>query len=218
MGFDIFYALPLPGTPLWEYGEQVGVIGKETEDVIDYLTRVADAGTYKRYYINLNGAPISEVLFWEYVVRLEASRVYRKNNTQVLNGNLKERYIKKWDKMTASNPRFSLKYTALKFTFITYFVDKYFVGNRVVDSMPRVVIYPIIKYLLFFEYLVQKMYGHNMENNLYIKRIKVKRLARDFVKNTKSKKKNSLRGIVLENREAIVTSVDSVRQSLKSGL
>ena len=218
MKFEIFYALPLPGTSLWEYGEQVGVIGKETEDVIDYLTRVADAGTYKRYYINLNGAPISEVLFWEYVVRLEASRVYRKNNTQVLNGNLKERYIKKWDKMIASNPRFSLKYTALKFTFITYFVDKYFVGNRVVDSMPRVVIYPIIKYLLFFEYLVQKMYGHNMKSNLYIKRKTIKRLADNFSKNTKSKKKSSLRGIVLENREAIVTSVDSVRQSLKSGL
>jgi hypothetical protein len=57
-----------------------------------------------------------------------------------------------------------------------------------------------------------------MENNLYIKRIKVKRLARDFVKNTKSKKKNSLRGIVLENREEVANAIDSVRQVLKSGL
>jgi hypothetical protein len=218
MKFEIFYALPLPGTPLWEYGEQVGVIGKETEDVIDYLTRVADAGTYKRYYINLNGAPISEVLFWEYVVRLEASRVYRKNNIQVLNANLRERYIEMWKKVAASNPRFSLKYTALKFTKITYFVDVFMVGNKFIDSIPRLVIYPIIKYMLFFEYLVQKMYGHNMENNLYIKRIKVKRLARDFVKNTKSKKKNSLRGIVLENREEVANAIDSVRQVLKSGL
>ncbi len=220
MGFDIFYALPLPGTPLWEYGEQVGVIGKNTEDVIDYLTRVADAGVYKRYYINLNGAPMSEVIFWEYIVRLEASRTFRKNikNANTLNENIKKKYITLWERRRVLNPRFTLKYTALKFTFITYFVDKYFVGNRVVDSMPRVVIYPIIKYLLFFEYLVQKMYGHNMKSNLYIKRKTIKRLADNFSKNTKSKKKSSLRGIVLENREAIVTSVDSVRQSLKSGL
>ena len=32
---EIFYALPLPGTPLWEYGYQVGMIGKKDRDVVD---------------------------------------------------------------------------------------------------------------------------------------------------------------------------------------
>jgi len=218
MGYEIFYALPLPGTPLWEYGEQVDVIGIETDDVVDYLTRVADAGTYKRYYINLNGAPMSEVLFWEYIVRLEASRVFSNGKSQGLNLNLRKKYIEMWSKTKNTNPRFSLKYTALKFTKITYFVDRFVVGNKIIDMMPRIIIYPIIKYLIAFEYLVQKMYGHNMENNLFLKRRRVKRLSNDLVKKTKSKKKNSLRGIVLDNRHNIDTSVDFVRRSLKSGL
>ena len=219
MGFEIFYALPLPGTPLWEYGEQIGVIGKNTEDVVDYLTRISDAGTYKRYYINLNGAAMSEVIFWEYIVRLEASRVYNKSSSDYsLNSNIKEKYIEILNKVKNVNPRYSLKYTALKFTQITYLVDTYIVGNKIIDKIPRAVIYPVIKYALYLEYLVQKMYGHNMQSNLYIKRNKVKRLSLDFVKNIKSKKRRSLRGIVLENRDVITSDVDLVRRSLKSGL
>ena len=80
------------------------------------------------------------------------------------------------------------------------------------------IIYPIIKYLLYFEFVVQKMYGHNMESNLYIKRKKVKRLSFDIVKKVKSNKKNSLRGIVLENRVETEDYLDSVRTALKSGL
>ena len=219
VGYDIFYALPLPGTPLWEYGEQVGVIGKETKDVVDYLTRIADAGVYKRYYINLNGAPMSEVIFWEYIVKLEASRVYRNNHISSLNDNLKEIYINKSKVAKVANPRYSLRYTALKFTKITYFVDIYLVGSAIVDIIPRTVIYPIIKYMLYFEYIVQKMYKSNTINNLYTKRKKIKRLAKgDSLKSVKSKKKRSLRGIVIENRDIPVDSVGSIRQILKSGL
>ena len=51
------YALPLPGSPLWEYGEQIGVIGKENKDIINYLARVADVGTYKRCLLYTSPSP-----------------------------------------------------------------------------------------------------------------------------------------------------------------
>ena len=218
MKYEIFYALPLPGTPLWEYGEQVGVVGKDTSDVVDYLTRISDAGVYKRYYINLNGASMKEVIFWEYIVKLEASRVFNKKNTGNLNNNFRNRFVVKAKNDRAKNPRFSLKYTVLKFTHITYFIDAYVVGNKVIDAIPRGIIYPIIKYLLYFEFVIQKLYGHNMESNLYIKRKKVQRLSFDIVKKVKSKKKSSLRGIVLENRVKNEDYLGSVRTALKSGL
>ncbi len=218
MGYDIFYALPLPGTPLWEYGEQLGVIGTSTSEVVDYLTSIADAGVYKRYYINLNGAPMSEVLFWEYSVRLEASRVYNNSESSILNSDIQERYINMWKKTKEVNPRYLLKYTALKFTVISYFIDTYVVGNKIVDKIPRAIIYPIIKYFLYFEYTVQKMYGHNAKNNLFTKRKEIKRLASDFSKEIKSRKKRSLRGVVLRKRGSVTRHIQGIRQILRSGL
>ena len=55
----------------------------------------------------------------------------------------------------SANPRNSLRYTALSFTTITYLIDKYLVGNKFIDSLPRMIVYPIVKYLLYFEYQVQ---------------------------------------------------------------
>jgi len=215
------YALPLPGTPLWEYGEQIGVIGKKSKDIIDYLTRVADVGTYKRYYINLNGAPISEVLFWEYLVKLEASRTFRKEiSSSNINKELTRKYIEQYKKIKAGNPNQSLKYTALKFTIISYLIDNFIVGRKYVDFLPRAIIYPVVKYFIYFEYLIQKMFKSNRKNNIFMKTKKVARVDFESVANEKSLKKKSLRGFVTKNRIPIenLSSLEKVRQSLKTGL
>ena len=215
------YALPLPGTPLWEYGEQIGVIGKENNDIINYLTRVADVGTYKRYYINLNGAPISEVLFWEYLVKLESSRTFRKEiSSSNINKELTRKYIEQYKKIKADNPNQSLKYTALKFTILSYFIDNFIVGRKFADFLPRAIIYPLVKYLIYFEYLIQKMFKSNRKNNIFMKTKKVARVDFESVANEKSLKKKSLRGFVTKNRIPIenLSSLEKVRQSLKTGL
>ena len=215
------YALPLPGTPLWEYGEQIGVIGKESKDIIDYLTRVADVGTYKRYYINLNGAPISEVLFWEYLVKLEASRTFRKEiSSSNINKELTRKYIEQYKKIKAGNPNQSLKYTALKFTIISYLIDNFIVGRKFADFLPRAIIYPVVKYLIYFEYLIQKMFKSNRTNNIFKKTEKVARVDFESVANEKSLKKKSLRGFVTKNRIPLenLNISEKVRQSLRAGL
>ena len=218
MGYEIFYALPLPGTPLWEYGEQVGVLGTKEIDVVNYLTRVADAGTFKRYYINLNGASISEVLFWEYLLRFEASRAFRKENIPV-NQELTKKYKKAFNLERSSNPRHSLKYTALKFTKISYLVDKYCVGSKFFDSLPSKIVYPIVKYLLYFEYQIQKLFAKNKANNIFIKTKKVERLVHE-THNDKSAKKRSLRGYVMQKRIPLrnLSGYKKVRELLRIGL
>ena len=217
LAWDIMWALPLPGTPLWEYGEQLGVIGKEDEDVVDYLTRVSDAGTYKRYYINLNGAPISEVLFWEYLVKFEASRTFNKLNN--VNKELSEKYKKVTGGVIAVNPRNSLKYTALKFTQITYLIDQYCVGNKFFDYLPKSIVYPIVKGLLFFEHQVQKLFSHNTQNNIFVYTKKVERLDHD--KDTeRSAIKKSLRGFVMKKRKPLeeIVGVEKARHILRTGM
>ena len=214
---DIMWALPLPGTPLWEYGEQLGVIGKKDHDVVDYLTRVSDAGCFRRYYINLNGAPISEVLFWEHLVLFEASRTFNKLNN--VNKEITEKYRKKNLAVKNANPRNSLRYTALTFTTITYLIDKYCVGSKLFDSLPKAIVYPIAKYLLYIEYQFQKLFPHNRSNNLFVYTKKVKRLPRESV-NDRSAKKRSLRGYVMKNRQPLneTTGLEKVRELLRIGL
>ena len=203
MGYDIFYALPLPGTPLYEYGEKLGVIDASPRGTGEYLERVTDAGTYKRYYVNLNGAPDSEVVFWDVLVALEASRTYRsllkgRRSVSISDAGLESlNHIKEaMDLKRKSNPRYSLKYTALAFTFITYFTDNCLIGNRFVDFLPRFLVYPAIKFINFLEFFVQSFNRNNRNNNIFAMRsIRVTRISIKQQVLFKNPKKRSLRSV-----------------------
>jgi anaerobic magnesium-protoporphyrin IX monomethyl ester cyclase len=225
MTYDIFYAIPLPGTPLYEYGECVGIIDKLPLGAGDYLERVANAATYKRYYINLSGAPVSEVIFWDVLVALEASRTYRKYTKKegALNLEVQKKYIEIGEINISKNPRFALKYSALDFTIITWFIDNFIIGNVVVDILPRFLIYPIIRWLNYGEFLIQSLFKKNLENNLFSVSGKgIPRYDNRKVANNKSNKARSLRGIVKtyndDLQETKETFVSISRRLLKKGL
>lgn len=80
---DVFYAIPFPGTPLYEYGQQLGIIGKTVDEEEQFLLDLFQAPTYKLSYVNLNGAPLSEVLFWDVLAELELRRHYYANKGKV---------------------------------------------------------------------------------------------------------------------------------------
>lgn len=88
MGMSIFYALPLPGTPLYEYSQQVGVIGTSVDDEEKYLLAISDRNADKGNYININGAPLKTLLFWDLLIRYEGTREYYANtqNTDCVAG------------------------------------------------------------------------------------------------------------------------------------
>jgi len=209
---------------LYEYGECVGMIDKSPIGAGDYLERVANAGTYKRYYINLSGAPVSEVIFWDILVALEASRTYRgyMKKGGALNKVVQQKYIEIGETVS-KNPRFALKYTALDFTIITWFIDHYIIGNAFIDILPRFIIYPIIRWLNYGEFLIQSLFKKNLENNLFsVSGKKVPRLDHRKVSNNKSNKARSLRGIVKAYNDELVeeseTFASQSRELLKKGL
>jgi anaerobic magnesium-protoporphyrin IX monomethyl ester cyclase len=86
MGISIFYALPLPGTPLYEYGQQIGVIGTSADDEEKYLLAISDRNADKGNYININGATLKPLLFWDFLIRYEATRefVYNTRGTETV--------------------------------------------------------------------------------------------------------------------------------------
>jgi len=148
---------------------------------------------------------------------LEASRTFHKLNN--VNKELTKKYKKKNLAVKNANPRNSLRYTALTFTTITYLIDKYCVGSKLFDSLPRVIVYPIVKYLLYFEYQIQKLFARNKSNNLFVYTKKVKRLPRENI-NEKSSRKRSLRGYVMKNRRPLneTSDLEKVRDLLRIGL
>ncbi|MBI4439652.1 B12-binding domain-containing radical SAM protein [Candidatus Woesearchaeota archaeon] len=160
--FDAFYALPLPGAPLYEYGQLKGVIGTSLDEEEDYLTYVSGVGANKDVYINLSGASVRTYLFWDYLLCYEATREYYNHNSHKpvqRNGAIK---AKAGD---ASAPysiagilRKSLKNTGglargLKRPISS--MNAMLCRSRAVAKLPRWAIYPLMRNSLYAEHLAR---------------------------------------------------------------
>lgn len=74
----VFYAVALPGTPLYEYGQKIGVIGTSIDGQEKYLIDVSNKQPEKMDYLNVSGQPIRSVLFWDIMVKLEGYRAWHR--------------------------------------------------------------------------------------------------------------------------------------------
>ena len=173
---DIFYAIPLVGTPLYEYGKKLGLLGNSLEDEESYLKLVSNIGAYKRYYINLNGAPMSEVVFWDILVFLEATKTYVKLMKNIKSDAEMEKKLSRINVNQAKNPHIYSKdkeqtaaqifgggggddktHRQINKNFITHFIKRNIAFNETLAKyVPRFLLYPFVRYLLYIEYLIQK--------------------------------------------------------------
>jgi len=76
--FGFFFALPIPGTPLFEYAQQTGVVGTDIDSEEIFLERLAGAGADRFHFINLNGSSRKDILFWDFLAKMEATKTYYK--------------------------------------------------------------------------------------------------------------------------------------------
>jgi radical SAM superfamily enzyme YgiQ (UPF0313 family) len=83
-------ALAIPGTPLYEYCQQIGIIGKTLEGEEDYIIRMAEH-KYSQIlaYLNKTDSSIKEVHYWIYLYPYAAKKAYVdliiKNNKSIRN-------------------------------------------------------------------------------------------------------------------------------------
>ena len=73
-----FWAMAIPGTPLYEYCQQIGVIGKTIDEEDKYLLRVAEEKTSFLNYVNKTDTPINEVHYWNYLFDIAGKKAYAK--------------------------------------------------------------------------------------------------------------------------------------------
>jgi len=62
---SINYAQALPGTPLYEFGRENGLIGKSLEEEEKYLLSISDTDAYSEdHFVNMTDQPLLKVLSW----------------------------------------------------------------------------------------------------------------------------------------------------------
>jgi|TARA_B100002003_G_scaffold193166_1_gene182611 radical SAM superfamily enzyme YgiQ (UPF0313 family) len=196
------YALPLMGTPLYEWGRELGLIGLNLDEEEQSINLLAGLGAYKRYYINISGAPMSEVVFWDWLAKLEASRTCRKlMRGEAWDTDLMDKFQER-TVIIENNPHTKGAKKLVPFQYVSDIVRKFLIGNKIIDTLPRKVIYPVIKYMLFLEYLIQRfVYRENYpiySNNLFKSKDRITDKEYHLAELNGMK---SLRGI-LENRKS----------------
>ena len=232
---DLRYTIPLVGTPLYEYGKMLGLIGQTVDEEEEYLKLVSNVGAYKRYYINFNGAPMSEVVFWDMLVFLEATRTYAKlMKGKTENNNWKQKFLKARE-IQESNPRFKAKQKNVQIMgaanevsvsisnyFVSNFLKENIVFNKKISKLPRFLVYPLVRYALYFEYLVQRYIFkdehnlHRVTNSRVSSKIRIKKNEIDPSKTTQ--KDRSLRTIVARKMEKIKrTEQEKLLSSITGG-
>ncbi len=171
MGLAVFYALPLPGTPLYEYGQHVGVIGTTVDDEEKYLIAISDLGADKSNYININGSSLRDLLFWDFLILYEATRTYYSRSLgtdRVTHSNLEIRTdrlpaeihgvdLERRERERLYPAMGDLAYRTLKASRhpITTLNNK-LTRRPLVAKLPRVVVYFTMRNLLYLEFLVVK--------------------------------------------------------------
>ena len=236
---DLFYAIPLVGTPLYDYGKKLGLIGNSLAEEEAYLKLVSNVGAYKRYYINFNGAPMSEVVFWDILVFLEATKVYKKlmknkeldqkminklesvNITQKQNPNVKSKYTeKKGSQIFGGGGGDDKTHNQINKYFVTDFIRKKVALNEKFAAIPRFILYPIVRYSLYFEYLLQRFFFkdtnniHLVTNRKVNRKIRIKPEEIDPLKT--SQKDRSLRSIVQKRFKDYEKNLSSAEKRVNS--
>jgi anaerobic magnesium-protoporphyrin IX monomethyl ester cyclase len=192
LGFTTTYVIPIPGTPLYEYGQQVGVIptdldGEET--YIESLASLIDAD--KGEYVNLSGAPAKEAFFWDVLAQMEASRVYREL-CQKSPPNLTRMGQILLDTRSPSPVSFWNRHR------------EWVKNSPLIDALPRWLVYPLVKNILYADFrlraFIRKLLGKGGYRFERFKNTK-ERLVLDPSRNDgKGGLDKSLRGIVRSRR------------------
>ncbi len=92
-----FWAMPIPGTPLYDYCQQVGLIGTTLDEEEDFLNRTSELKANFLNYINMTDLSVKRIHYWNYLFEYEGKseyvRLIFKNNKSLISS-LKKVYEK----------------------------------------------------------------------------------------------------------------------------
>lgn len=180
MGWDMFYAMAFPGSSLYVYGQEIGVIGTTPEEEIKYLSNIAQPYGPKFNHANFSGEKIKDIVFWDYMIQIESRKVYnelvKKYGENPLSPVYRDISIGTYGEPEQANPgtgKKLSKFDKIIFYFkegsllkrllkILYNKHTYFdklLKSELVVKLPRGLVYPILRNLVYFKYITFKQMG-----------------------------------------------------------
>ena len=230
-----FLAIALPGTPLYEYCQQIGLIGKTLDEEEDYLIRLCkeNLSTPILGYLNKTESSIKEVNYWLFLFHYTGLKAYVnfiiKNNKSIKNILLQiyERCIKEsfnrliynfnLEKKSYKNKKLSQRmkwYTSLSINFLLSLSALF---------LPKAVLFPIIRVYadLRFNMLAKnhKLKTGKQKYNLFFERrddlVNGLRISENRIAKTSRKIDRSLRTVVRDNRRQMKPAITDEEKSLQ---
>jgi len=230
------WALPIPGTPLYEYAQQIGALGPTIEDEEEYLLRFSDQKNNFLNYTNTTEYSVKELYYWNYLFNFAGKYAFKniiiKNNKSIKN-KLLEIY-NKCIKYEFNEFIKSVKFLYSRKSSYRKRMPKFFLiilNHLVVCFMslsilllPKAVLFPIVKAYsnLKFHFLVEKRFKAKrgkQKYNVFMTRINkdVKNLvtAQKGIAQTERQIERSLRNIVMTNRKQIKPPITNEEKNLE---
>ena len=230
-----FLAIALPGTPLYEYCQQIGLIGETLDEEEDYLIRLCEGGlnTPILGYLNKTESSIKEVNYWLYLFHYAGLKAYIdliiKNNKSIKNMLLQiyERCIKgsfnrliynfNLEKKSYKNKKLSQKmkwYTSLSINFLLSLSALF---------LPKAVLFPIIKVYagLRFNILTKnhKLKTGKQKYNLFVEQrdnsANGLRISENRIAKVNRQIDRSLRSFVMDNRKQMKPAITDEEKGLQ---
>jgi hypothetical protein len=227
-------AMAIPGTPLYEYCQQIGVIGKTLEEEEDYLIRISEhKNTHILNYINKTDSNIKEVHYWLYLyqyagkkayvdliiknnksIRKRLSQIYEKCIKGTLNGLIID--------FNRRKKSYKNKQLLHKMKWLTILSINFLLSLSVL-FIPKAVLFPIIRvYANLRFYTLKKNHKakkskqkHNIFADQLYDSVKNSRITENKIAKTNRPIERSLRTIVMENRKKMKPAITDEEKGLQ---
>jgi hypothetical protein len=231
---DTHYAAAIPGTPLYEYCQQIGIIGKTLNEEEDYLIRVSKhKNTQLLNYVNLTDSSIKECHYWTYLYRYASKKAYVdliiKNNKSIKNRLLQiyEKCIKAslYAQIVAYKQRKKSYKSQNYFQEIKHLTlpSVHFLLSLSIVFLPKAVLFLIIRvYANLIFYSLEKKHkvkkGKQKHNLFVTKPVDLTsnlRLTKNRIAETNRQIDLSLRKVVMENRKQMKPAITNEEMGLQ---
>jgi hypothetical protein len=225
-----------PGTPVYEYCQQIGSIGKTIDEEEDYLNNLESFDESVLNYVNMTNSKVKEINYWTYLYNFAGKKehvnlIFKNNKSfkkrifQIYDQCLKATYndnilrYKIWKKKSFKKNIFINK---IKF-FSSFFIEMFI--SLLVPILPKKILFKTIKiYADIKFYLLMKNYKHNgsdKKSNLFVSEDAILndnlnlRITEERIKKFERQAERSLRNIVRENRKILAPAITNEEKGLE---
>jgi hypothetical protein len=228
------WAIAIPGTPLYEYCQQIGVIGKTLDEEEDYLIYTSEfENTNILRYVNKTNSSNKEVHYWNYLHRFAAKKAYLdliiNNNKSIKNRLLQiyEQCIKASFKRLIYDINIGRKYyksvgLISKIEWYTLISIKFLLSLSI-TFIPKAVLFSIVRVCANIRFFclnkINKVKKGRKKLYLFDKR-RVNsadglKIAENKIAKANRPIERSLRNIVMDNRKQMKPAISDEEKSLQ---